>query len=327
MKLFKSCTVVGWRTCREAWVAWAWRKLVFMLGQWWGTGRRCPGMAVGLGLAQEGLCRAGGWMLLLDVPRWAGVPPANPHFQLVAPPLVAAGCWQQLWSCIVRIYKNDWWSRKFLEGSVWQLIQGVFFVFMLQEICQWIQSKHITSCGRWTRNEISLSNNFLPSVKVTDLAWLVVLTEMGQYRQLQQQGCRKSLVQRHSVILGRVNTRWWLVAMWTIAQQSKRSDRKLILASCSSSTATPVFGWVRVEQGLVRDGFCLSLAFKVGCDVSAFYWGFSGMFSQSLPAVVQSLKGGGQRRFLWWCRSAVLQCPWLQPSLWVTQGLLSAQGS
>lgn len=39
----------------------------------------------------------------------------------------------------------------------------------LQETSQWIQSKHITSCGRWTNNKIFLSNNLLAAVKVTDL--------------------------------------------------------------------------------------------------------------------------------------------------------------
>lgn len=35
-----------------------------------------------------------------------------------------------------------------------------------------MQSKHVTSCGRWARNNIFLSNNFLTVVKVVGLTSL-----------------------------------------------------------------------------------------------------------------------------------------------------------
>lgn len=86
---------------------------------------------------------------------------------------------------------------------------------------------------------------------------------------------------------------WW----WPCEQKHGRarslSNRKLILAS---SRATPVYAWVRVVQGLVWDCLFLfelgfqSLAFRMGCNVSVFEWGFPGVFNHSLPAVVQSLK-------------------------------------
>lgn len=49
-----------------------------------------------------------------------------------------------------------------------QLIEFSLFCSQ-QETCQWMQTKHITSCGRWTKNDIFLSNNFLADVKVTHL--------------------------------------------------------------------------------------------------------------------------------------------------------------
>lgn len=110
------------------------------------------------------------------------------------------------------------------QGFSWRQCSADHLQSTVQRNSLSIQSKHITSCGRWTRKEIFLSNNFLAVVKVTGLTWLVtVLADMGQYRQLEQQGYRKRLIQKPIP--------FWegLIAMkaWTKAGWSQRSDISL----------------------------------------------------------------------------------------------------
>lgn len=155
----------------------------------------------------------------------------------------------------------------------------------LQETYWWVQSKHITS--RWTRNEIFLCNNFLSAVKVTDLTWLVICSDRnGLVETAATRVTEKAWFKgKVSFWEGLIADDWW----WPCEQRHSRarglSNRKLILASCSSSTATHPCVWgVRMEQGLVRDCFCLSLAFsslafRMECNVFVFEWGFPGMFS------------------------------------------------
>lgn len=152
----------------------------------------------------------------------------------------------------------------------------------------WIQSKHITSCDRWTKSEIFLSNNFLAIVKVTDLTYLTChcFDRNGLVQTAATTGIRKKVGSKANTLLGRVSSRLVAVTAWTKAQWSKRSvdyevDFSLLLLQHSHPCVSG--GKVRVKQEPGKDYFCLNLvfcssAFGMGLNVFGFGWGFRGMF-------------------------------------------------
>lgn len=82
-------------------------------------------------------------------------------------------CWpKHLHSCLVGMCKNPWSSRTFLTGDVLQISCVFFVLHYAVELLTWMQSKRVTSRGRWTRNEIFLSNNVLAVVEAADVTYL-----------------------------------------------------------------------------------------------------------------------------------------------------------
>lgn len=64
------------------------------------------------------------------------------------------------------------------------------------------------SCGRWTRNEIFLSNRFLAVVKVTGLTYLTCSFDInGHVQTAATTGIQKKLGSKANILLGMVSSR------------------------------------------------------------------------------------------------------------------------
>lgn len=72
-----------------------------------------------------------------------------------------------------------------------------------------MHSKHVMSCGRWTRSEIFLSNSFLAAAEVTDLSYLTChhFDRNGLVQAVATTGIQKNIASKASILLGRVSSR------------------------------------------------------------------------------------------------------------------------
>lgn len=157
---------------------------------------------------------------------------------------------EQLWSCVVKIYKNDWWSRRFLECSVLQLIES----FVCLALCRKPPSGYRANIlqavagGKVTRFFCLIIYWLLLRLQI----WLDLLLFWQKWASTNSCSNRDTekawFKGKMSFWEGVVADYWW----WPCEQKHSGarglSNRKLILASCSSGTAIPVFGWVRVER-------------------------------------------------------------------------------
>lgn len=71
-----------------------------------------------------------------------------------------------------------------------------------------ILSKHVTSCSKWTRNEIFLSNNVLSIVKATDFTYLTChhFDRNGLVQTAATTGKHKKVGSKANILLGKVGS-------------------------------------------------------------------------------------------------------------------------
>lgn len=94
------------------------------------------------------------------------------------------------------------------QGFSWRQCSTDHLQSTIQRNSLSIQSKHIRSCGRWTRKEIFLSNNFLAVVKVTGLTYLTC-HRFGRHGPVQTAGTtgiQKKVDSKANTLLGRVSS-------------------------------------------------------------------------------------------------------------------------
>lgn len=180
------------------------------------------------------------------------------------------------------------------RGSRW-VTTGGFFVLRCAVKLIWMHSKHVMSCGRWTRSEIFLSNSFLAAAEVTDLSYLTChrFDRNGLVQAVATTGIQKNIASKASILLGRVSSRWAAVTVQHEAWQlwaAQPSLLQLCFLEVGEDPAGAAESWLCSELGF------LFSAFSTGMDVLVFLRGLPEWLRQPLPCCWEKALRGMRRQ-------------------------------